>query len=512
MTSPQSAEGRTFANTAWIGIVLCAALFYAKALPLTYVGEYFDDAEYILTARWLLRGGVAPLNFLSQARPSYHLIGFPLFLAPFVALIQPHWQMLRIVPILLTLFSCFLLWKVFEAVLPPLQRLLILALYAWNGITIQFSGAIMSESLFMVLELAAFWVLFRSDDRIPLTWLGLLLGFSTIIRPEGLALCAAAALGLAARRQWRGSLRVIGWALVIWVPIFCMDALRGNGLPSYLSDWMVNLRWIAGTSLLRHVALLTLTYGAGDFLSLPMPHSQWAMNIGVTLTVFCILLGFLGVAAAARTKGFNRGIGAIFSFAVFYGLMHLLWPVMDDRFFLPLLPPFLFFLVQGAWALSIRLPRLGYTLGLCLMLLPAWYAATAGASLAFSLGTVPSLPRASFAWITNHVRQDQVIAALNPATIYLYTDRPAVLPYPFLGATPSEFRDRLQEGKIQYLFYMASNAPSSNVPSVNNLIRWWEWSRHWAASNPAKFQIAYENPAEGVAIYRVIRRPGRFRR
>src|ERR1051326_8861950 len=158
---------------AWIWILGLAALIYAFLLPRYYVGIYGDDGEYVLAARSLLQGHYVSMNLPDHPAYQHYPPGFPLFLAPFVLLLQPHWFWLKLVSAGVTLVSCFLLWLLSKNWLETPARLALLVLYALNPVTAIFSGFLMSEPcliLFLLLVLTLFQKSLR-EDRPALVWI-----------------------------------------------------------------------------------------------------------------------------------------------------------------------------------------------------------------------------------------------------------------------------------------------------------------------------------------------------
>ena len=97
-----------------------AALLYAWcALAGPGVGHVNDDAHYVLGAEALLRGSYVETLDPADPRPFGYPPGFPLLLAPFVALARPHWDALQAVSIALTAASGLLLYALAEAALAP---------------------------------------------------------------------------------------------------------------------------------------------------------------------------------------------------------------------------------------------------------------------------------------------------------------------------------------------------------------------------------------------------------
>src|SRR3984893_4211517 len=86
---------------ACLGILSVAGLLFALLSQFYYIGLINDDAAYALGAKSLLLGKYVALDQPGQPPLPVYPPGFPLFLAPFVALIGSHWQLLKPIPIAL---------------------------------------------------------------------------------------------------------------------------------------------------------------------------------------------------------------------------------------------------------------------------------------------------------------------------------------------------------------------------------------------------------------------------
>src|SRR5687767_4073973 len=129
--------------------LLAAALLYAALFPRFFVGYFSDDALYILAAKSLLTGRYVSLYLPDQPYLTQILPGYPLFLAPFVALVQPHWPWLKFLSVGLTLGSVLLLGKLLEPWMSTRVRWITMLLFAFNPTTVLGSGIVMSDPFYL---------------------------------------------------------------------------------------------------------------------------------------------------------------------------------------------------------------------------------------------------------------------------------------------------------------------------------------------------------------------------
>jgi hypothetical protein len=227
-----------------------------------------------------------------------------------------------------------------------------------------------------------------------------------------------------------------------------------------------------------------------------MPNSLLVFYFGIGISFALAGLLLIGWRHFVREQPLKIVATVSFYFAS-YLLLHAVWPVLDRRFFLPLLPFSLFFLVKGI----LRLPeRIRSAAPMALWLLVVWYAART----ALGLSQMKTLcPRETFAWIENHTGPEERIASIAPATVFLYTGRQGLQGVDILSATPAEFEQRLAGGKINYLLYLPSRAGAVNLPEASEHLRRWEMSREWLNQHPKRFKLVHENPVEQTLLYQV---------
>jgi hypothetical protein len=146
-------------------------------LPRTPVGHALDDALYILGAQSLLTGHYTNLQLPWHPALTDPLPGFSLLISSVVAAVDPHWGLLKAVPLALTLFSCVMLWFLLESWVSAEIRAAVLTLFAFNPVTVNFAGLVVSEPAFLFFVLFVFLQLetLSADGRaVPALGLGAL--------------------------------------------------------------------------------------------------------------------------------------------------------------------------------------------------------------------------------------------------------------------------------------------------------------------------------------------------
>jgi len=189
-------------NRLWLWAACAAGAWYAAFASRRYVGFYYDDAAYVLLAKSLLAGKYANPALPGQMGMPLFPPGFPIFLAPFVCLLEPHWPALQALSCVLSVANLALAWQLYRGWLAPGPRVWALLLFALNPIVAVNAGAVISEPLYLTVSLAAFLALRRAlSGKLPgAGWLlGALVGYAALVRLAGLTLVASVAAGCGAR-------------------------------------------------------------------------------------------------------------------------------------------------------------------------------------------------------------------------------------------------------------------------------------------------------------------------
>jgi|GEM_PF-5706555 len=490
-----------------LGVVL-AALFARR----TFVGFGNDDADYVLGALSLLQGRLVALNSPSQHAFSYHWPGFSILLAPFAALFSPHWQALKIVPFGLVAASAALALRRFTRRLDAPWASLAAAAFVLNPMTLRSATIVMAEPLLLLLALAAVERLdVKTDDdaRESALW-ALLLGFAALARPEGVILAAACAVALArAPRPRAAAGAVLGPVLALAAWTWAKSA-AGGGAPSYWDDALSNLASLNPAPLAYHAASVFATLFAGTVFALPAPHAAWALTAGAVLSGAALAACLVGAAALARRRRGAASNMASASFCAGVLLLHLLWPVVDPRFFWPLLPFALEALAAAAQALSARVAAARPVALAQAALIIVWFALRGADIVSGPIPVSARIPERTFAWARENLPSDAVVQTDIPQAFFLYTGRRAALTDAARAVDSDDFLSHLRGQGFTYVCYREwSAAAGANLPSTDAAVREFAASLKWAAMGGADFRRVFFDAEEGAVIYEVGERRSR---
>ena len=150
---------------AWLVLLAVAGTLYLSYSPSYYVGQVGDDAIYIAGAKSILHGSYSA--FYSPGHPPLTIYppGYSLILAPFVKMEDPHWELLKLVSIALTLLNGALFWLLLRTWGKSEFRLLALGLFLFNPVTVHCSIRVMSDPFFTTMVLVSFLLLEKVLDQ-----------------------------------------------------------------------------------------------------------------------------------------------------------------------------------------------------------------------------------------------------------------------------------------------------------------------------------------------------------
>jgi 4-amino-4-deoxy-L-arabinose transferase-like glycosyltransferase len=463
----------------WLGLAVALVLFVllvARMHPTNWFGEYRDDGLYYSSAKALAEGRSYILASFPGTPPQTK---YPVLYPWMLSLV---WRCDRSFPANLGASVC--LTAVFSA---GFLILTFLMLRKWKGVGewpalvivtvcaslpafLTVSGSILSDSLFMLLTLAAVLLAdssTRAGGRVSVALLvGVLAGLSVLTRSVGIAVLAGIVAAGLYRRAFRQIAAVVAGAApfmlpAVWVGLKSLvgqnrEALSGPA--TSLIGWQQTYAYYTSYPKMwkfcvpnARVFLSLLRGNVGAFLETPAYY--WlhpTLKIGTSFVATALssplmLLALAGILRQARNDEW-KPLHFVFTF---YTAILLAWnyPVMD-RFLLLFVPLF----CVGLWVEGKRLAGL-----------------LAGALRAGSLGekVVAAVISVGFAglaatavWNTSqffrphlfaeqqaaHLRQDKAqayewlranslpgdrIVACEDGRVYLYTDRETVMPMAF---------------------------------------------------------------------------------
>ena len=339
-----------------INLLLCLALFE----PKLHTGG--DNCSYVILAGSILRTGDGYSQDISPGptKPqTQYPFGYPLLLAPVVALFGPNVLALKALSVVFSLGVVFVFSLLARRLTSPVAWAALTIAVAVNPVLVEYSHWILSEIAFQFFSILTFYLMLRAEkDNQPqmgrFFWAGVLvMAFAAHIRSVGVAFVLAGFAYLALRRSWRLlavftvaiSLLLAPWNIrnkmlgekeQDYVAVTFMkdpyNPEKGNitfaGLPGRIVD---NLKIYTLREMPRAVVGLAGQSRAGG----------WLAATGTVLT----LLILLGMA-----RNLMHGIRLLEVYVLVYMGVLLIRPEVwsDVRFIMPLVPFFLLYLADGA--------------------------------------------------------------------------------------------------------------------------------------------------------------------
>jgi hypothetical protein len=251
-TSPSHRRCAAVRIGVWAVLMLGLAVLALSHYDSFQFGTWKDDATYVVQARALLtpdlRAWLATHGVSASFPP-----GYPLLLAPLVAIFPGNLLVLRLSSLAATLLCATLLywgWAWFTPWISHRWVIAVTGLYVMSALTIEHTRMVMSEPVFTVLCLLALLLAERGARR-GARWgpdlaLGAVLACSVLVRSVGLILVLTVVAYLAIRqgRRWWPSLAAtaLGMVAVLTLVVALTPASPADIVPvRYLTDWVGSL-------------------------------------------------------------------------------------------------------------------------------------------------------------------------------------------------------------------------------------------------------------------------------
>ena len=479
-------------------IVVCAGLLYLCLDPQYKTGIYNDDALYVIAAHDFWNTPVA--HPLLEIKPDFPLPGLPMLLIPVVHLTKHVGR----AAVIASVFSVFFLGLLVRRWLSPGQTLAVVALYAFDPMVARFSGIIMPDPFYRLMAVGSFLLMAQSLEKptvLKTLGLGIILGWGSLIRPEGIVLLLSVAGVLVLIRRGRKLLPMmllplLGWLLFIfqWFRARRSDGTEyGPDLASLLPYWQHHFMNAIPFPFLWFRAFL----GTGWSILLRLPVAIFSY---LTFMVFVLLLVGIAVGFRRLWKKQNAARPVLLSMAIFcisFSLVHIFWHVADARYFILLVPFALIFLVmtagRSAWGKIILVA----VLMVC--------ANENGHAIYQSLwapNPMNAHPKHSINWLKENTLPTTKILSNIAPTLDLYTKRPTSS---LLNATSVDGLEYLLATRqFEYIVLRAGTATDPGAASTVNINTVWDRYRSWVQHYPDRFPcVSYDSP-EATGIYHVV--------
>ncbi len=424
-----------------IVLILLSLLLAFSLLNLDH--EWGDDwASYLMQAISITKGDTH--EFIQRntftMRESTHFIGpdaypwgFPALLAPFTLVCGPL-NILCLKSINLIFWALFLIvfYLLLARRLPPLEAALVLAVFAFSPLLLNFNNQLTSDIAFLFFSTLGLLLMERIGNSLYKNiLLGIALFCAFFVRTNGILLVPTLFLA-----QAFDTLQTRPRLLPDWKRILTNEAIP------YLVFGLLTLANLllfpAGEgSHFEHLSLISLSSLADNLSAYFALPAYFFSDLPYPEIIYGILLPFIfGGIVLNFKKDFSLIAYLVLSYALF-----ILWPDQQGiRFLFPLLPLLVYFAYQGMtatfFALTSQFPRAGLwlTRGFWLVIIAAFAWTSLGLArdnLAQGRGPYGNvydpLSLEMFEYVKLETSPNSVIAFYKPRALRLFTDRNSLL-------------------------------------------------------------------------------------
>lgn len=340
-------------------VVIITVSLILGAATLTRGHQWGDDfAWYILQAKSILNGTIDQFietsAFINNESTTYvgpltYPWGYPLILTPAYALKGINPLALKLPALLLYAGFLVCLYLLLRARLTEMESLLIVSLFAFNPLLLQFLDQILSDIPYLFFSTLSLWLLTKPGKRS--TQQNILIGVSiflvTFLRATGILLLGCFLMVeffrlLSHRRDWGIIKQIVVDSVVVCISFLLLwianSILFPGGGDSYLAQYAGLGFETVRNSVVAYFNVYRLFFGEA---------AGWRY-------LYYVLTVFFLIGAWTRWKE------ELF-FLLFFGLwmiVHITYPYWQGpRYIFPLLPIFIYFTFQGMKFVIQKLPE-----------------------------------------------------------------------------------------------------------------------------------------------------------
>ena len=469
----------------WV-LATLVGIFIVHVITLRPGQPWWDDfALYVLHARNLIEGlpygetGYLynPLNPFHS--PAAYPPGLPLLISPVYALFGLDLYAIRIVLLALFVLSLYVFYNLIRPRHGDRLALLAMVLLGLQPFLLWFKNLLLPDLSFLLFALMGLYLVERMADArhdvrsqvLMGVAAGLVMFYAASLRSAGVGLLGAVILAAAASGRYRrvGSLV----ACSVMVLLLLIQSAWMPDEPGYVAQLAGSVSDRSVTSLLairaRHVRELFVA-------TEPLWLSSW-QPLTLVLMFSTAILAIVGFLSRVRS------ISSLETFVIAYLGILFIWPFVQTRYLIPLLPLIIHYSILGMAVAAARYARPARWLGLVLV---ATAAIVYFENLihidrsAYAEGPATSEAAELFAFFRQCTAPDARVTFARPRALALYTRRAAMAP-------PNRLEDIVEFVARDRMDYVASFRGGL----LDEL----------AAVKPDEFQASFRNAA--FVVYRV---------
>jgi hypothetical protein len=430
-----------------------------------------NDAMYVALGESLRHFNYRELWYAGTPAHAMYPPVYPAVLAIFEAIHGNGFHWLVWSNVLASSAALALLFLAVRTSWGPLAALVSLAVLAVNPAIVTAGGTLGAETPMMLVIAVVIYALVHESRGAHMSVLaGFAALLAALLRIAAVPIVAAVTVYWLLHRRYK---QVAIYALLTALSLgawLLWSAAVPNQSPgrSYVSDAMV-MSSHAGvlTELTSRVAGHIARYASIVYWDLPMPtvsSSHLDNAIGGPLALAALIVGLVAMARAWTAAGLFLGL---------YGGLLSVWPYVEDRFLVPVLPIVVICFVIGCMRLARQTARVPVIVGSGLLLVimtsgtvsvatVAAHGITCNKSAFFPDNTCVTAEERGYFQAMRYIRDntpgDAVFLSAKPATLYYYTGRHSIIrelaarqsPDMFLPFLKSQHADYLLLGRTDY--------------------------------------------------------------
>jgi 4-amino-4-deoxy-L-arabinose transferase-like glycosyltransferase len=493
-----------------LNLALCILLFD----PKVHTGG--DSSHYVLLAQSILRSGDGYADSIAPGGPVPHTQyppGYPLLLAPLVALFGPNIVLLKLLSVALTVGSVLLFSVLVRGRLGERGWLWVALAFALCPVVVDYSHWMLSEAPFLFFTLLALVLLDRARDEEgygTYFWASMLAIVSAYyVRSIGVTFIAAGTLYYLVTRQWRKTVYYSVVAAALSLPWVIRNQLLAGAATPYLDQFL--LRSVYQPEAGYHDVwgmigrfFTNVWIYSGRELPRVLTGSASPWSAAVLVRGSAVVLTVIALVGFVRTARARLGVGEVYFALSCLAILLFEEVVSDVRYLVPLVPLVLLYVWEGADWLGRRLaggaraPAAAVMIGL------------AGLGGASQLARVPQNldmlaryaggdPFAGYApqfrsfflamdWIGANTQPDAVVTIRIPRLMHLRNGRRAVL-YPYSTDADSVLA-AITDTDYVVVDQVSGTTPRDLIPAIQ--------------SAPDRFSVVYESPSPPTWVLQVL--------
>ena len=356
----------------WQLIGLFLALFVGWWTFDAKLGASGDNTEFIVLSRSIVQGmGVQYVNEPQPSIATRFPIGFPLMLASMEWLFSGEWVPMKWMVVVLFAASMPVVFQLVKDELGLWAGLVAAVICLSNFHLLSFAHQVMSEIPYLLFSMLALLFLGRvtvHNAVVPKWWWWV--GFCTMmwsyhLRGVGLVLVGTAILYLLVQRYWRPAIWFGLGAFVVALPWIVRNHLAGKGSIYFQQLLMVNPYYpergmIGWQDFVDRLELNGLIYS-----NLMVPWTLWPDPFKImaqewTFTNPVVLLLCVLTIYAIALCCIERRHLLLLAYTIFYMGTVLIWPWPGERFLIPIIPLFIFFIIKVVLDIGQRLAGINW--------------------------------------------------------------------------------------------------------------------------------------------------------